>query len=443
MVSTNADISSGARDTAITFFTRLSVMAASLGIQSALAWLLGPAGRGSYAVCILFAMILGVVFTMSVDRAGQYFVASGRAPVADGVMATLFTALVGSLVGVAVGYVLIGSGAEFFTKATPLAFRLSLILVPLNVLTESLVFLLMGIRRFTWMSRMAIARVATHLAATLVLVMWLDFGVNGALGALMIGNAVAIGIGLSFLRLEYGLAPRRLRRRDFTELLSFGLRYWVANLGSHMNFRIGVLVLAWFVTAPEIGIFAAAAGLVSRVLMIPDAIGAALLPRVASDPEGRSVLVAQVSRLSLMVCGTLLTLLVIVSRPLVAVLFSPDFMPAVPLIWMIAVGVFAHSGTEVLVSYFMGINRAAICSWAVVSALASNFVALMVLLPMIGLPGAAWAMTIGYLARTIVLVVSFHVVTRRGFRETWQPRRSDLALLNGLVRSRKWMKSGA
>ncbi|MCK5596093.1 MAG: hypothetical protein KAJ04_01480, partial [Candidatus Eisenbacteria sp.] len=74
----SADISSGARDTAITFFTRLSVMAASLGIQSALAWLLGPAGRGSYAVCILFAMMLGVVFALSVDRAGQYLIASGR-----------------------------------------------------------------------------------------------------------------------------------------------------------------------------------------------------------------------------------------------------------------------------------------------------------------------------------------------------------------------------
>ena len=443
MVSTSADISSGARDTAITFFTRLSVMAASLGIQSALAWFLGPAGRGSYAVCILFAMMLTIVFTMSVDRAGQYLVASGRAKVVDGVLVTLTAGLTGSAIGVAVGYVLIQSGAEFFTKATPGAFKLSLILVPLNILTDSLVFLLIGLRRFAWMSRIAIARVSAHLLFTLVLIKGFNLGVNGALVALMIGNAVAIAFGLWFFRSHYGLAPKRLLRSDFSTLFSFGMRYWLANLGSQMNFRIGTLVLAWFVTTPEIGIFAAAASLVSRVLLIPDAIGAALLPRVASDPEGRSGLVAQVARLSLMVCGALLALLVLVSRPLVAVLFSPDFMSAVPLIWMIAVGMFAHAGSKVLVSYFMGINRPAICSWAVVSALAFNFAALMVLLPLTGLTGAAWAMTIGYLARTLVLVLSFRAVTRRGFKETWLPRRSDIALLVDLVRSRKWMRSGA
>lgn len=442
-MTASAEIGSGARDTAITFFTRVSVMAASLGIQSALAWLLGPAGRGSYAVCILFAMLLGVVFAMSVDRAGQYLIASGRASVVDGVLVTLTAGLVGSAIGVAVGFVLIQSGAEFFTKATVLSFRLSLILVPLNVISESLIFLLMGIRRFAWMSRIALVRVAVHLVATLVLVMGFRLGVNGALVALMMGNAVAIAVGLSFLRSQHGLTFKRLHGRDFSALLSYGVRYWVANLGSQVNFRIGTLVLAWFVTTPEIGIFAAAASLVSRVLLIPDAIEAALLPRVASDPAGRTELVSQVSRISMMVCGLILATLVVVSRPLVALLFSPDFLPAVPLIWMMAIGMLMHAGSKVLVAYFMGINRPAVCSWAVVTAVLANFIALMVLLPLIGLPGAAWAMTIGYTARTIVLVLSFRATTRAGFRETWVPRRSDFALLGDLVKSRTWMKSGA
>jgi O-antigen/teichoic acid export membrane protein len=378
-----------------------------------------------------------------VDRAGQYLIASGRAEVVEGVLVTLSAGLAGAAVGVVVGFLLIHSGAEFFTKATPLSFKLSLILVPLNILTESLVFLLMGIRRFSWMSRIAITRVLTHLVATLVLVLGFGLGVNGALIALMTGNVAAVAVGLGFLRREYGLTPRRLRRRDFTELLSYGIRYWVANLGSQMNFRIGTLVLAWFVTTPEIGIFAAAASLVARVLLIPDAIEAALLPRVAGDPEGRTELVSRVARLSLIVCGAVLAALVLVSRPLVAILFSRDFLPAVPLIWMMAIGMLVHAGSKVLVAYFMGINRPAVCSWAVVSAVVSNFIALVLLLPAIGLPGAAWAMTIGYLARTTVLVLTFRATTGNGFRKTWALRRSDFALLVELARERKWMKSGA
>lgn len=430
----SADIGSGARDTAITFFTRLSVMAASLGIQSALAWLLGPAGRGSYAVCILFAMMLGVVFALSVDRAGQYLVASGRAQVVDGILVTLAVGLAGSALGVAVGYVLIRSGAEFFTKATALSFKLSLVLVPLNILSESLVFLLIGIRRFAWMSRIVVVRVITHLGATLVLVWGLNLGVDGALVALMVGNAVSIAVGLSFLRSQYGLAPKRLRGRDFAALLSFGVRYWIANLGSQVNFRIGTVVLAWFVTTPEIGIFAAASGLVARVLMIPDAIERALLPRVASDPQGRPELVARVARLSLLVCGLLLVIVVIVSRPLVVVLFSRNFLPAVPLIGIISLGIFLRSGSKVLMPYFMGVDRPSVCSWAVGLATVVNLGVLLLLLPVMGLPGAAWAMTTGYVVSTLVLAIAFRRASGIGLTETWLPRREDAVFLLDLVR---------
>ncbi len=430
----SADIGSGARDTAITFFTRLSVMAASLGIQSALAWFLGPAGRGSYAVCILFAMILGVVFTFSVERAGQYFVASGRASVGDGVVATLFTVLVGSLVGVAVGSALIGSGAEFFAKASTTSFRFALILVPLNVMSDSLLLLLMGIKRFGWMSRMAITRVLVHLGATLVLVCGLGLGVPGALAALMLGNLVAIITGVSLLRREFDLSVSRLNLKHCSAMLSYGARYWVANLSNQVHFRIGTIVLAWFVSSVEIGFFAAASGLVTRVLTVPDAIEGALLPRVASDSQGRPELVARVARLSFFVCGVLLVIVVVISRPLIIVLFSRSFLPAVPLIGIIALGVFLRSGSKVLMPYFMGVDRPAVCSWAVGLATAVNLGVLLVLLPVMGLPGAAWAMTTGYVVSTLVLAIAFRRASGMGFGETWLPRREDASFLLDIVR---------
>jgi len=419
-VRANADIGSGARDTAITFFTRLSLMAASLGIQSALAWFLGPAGRGSYAVCILFAMMLGIVFTLSVDRAGQYFVASGRTSVGDGVVATLFTVLVGSVVGVAVGYALIGSGAEFFAKASIISFRFALILVPLNVMSDSLLLLLMGIKRFGWMSRMAITRVLVHLGATLALVWGLGLGVPGALAALMLGNLVAIVTGVSLLRREFDLSVSRLNLKHCSAMLSYGARYWVANLSNQVHFRIGTIVLAWFVSSVEIGFFAAASGLVARVLTVPDAIEGALLPRVA--------------RLSFFVCGVLLVIVVVISRPLIIVLFSRSFLPAVPLIGIIALGVFLRSGSKVLMPYFMGVDRPAVCSWAVGLATAVNLGVLLVLLPVMGLPGAAWAMTTGYVVSTLVLAIAFRRASGMGFGETWLPRREDASFLLNIVR---------
>ncbi|MCK4512363.1 hypothetical protein KAW64_11520, partial [bacterium] len=56
------------------------------------------------------------------------------------------------------------------------------------------------------------------------------------------------------------------------------------------------------------------------------------------------------------------------------------------------------------------------------------------LLPVIGLRGAAWAMTTGYLVNAVILVVSFRRATGQPIRETWALRREDFALLRDVPR---------
>jgi O-antigen/teichoic acid export membrane protein len=315
-----------------------------------------------------------------------------------------------------------------------------LLLVPLNVLADSLTLLLMGMRRFGWMSRMSIARVLVHLCGTLLLVWALGLGVPGALAALMLGNLVAVIMGMLLVSREESLRASRLHLRHCAAMLSYGARYWVANLSNHIHFRIGTIILAWFVSATEIGLFAAASALVARVLTVPDALEGALLPRVALDPEGRPELVARVARLSLMVCGMILAALIAISRPLVVILFSSSFLPVVPLIWIIALGILLRSGSKVLMPYFMGLNRPAVCSWAVGLATAANLGTLIILLPIMGLPGAAWAMTAGYVVSTAILVAAFRRSSGMGLVDTWRPRREDvvflLKALRGSMRNR-------
>ena len=51
-----------------------------------------------------------------------------------------------------------------------------------------------------------------------------------------------------------------------------GLRYYVARLGNVLNLQIGMIVMAWVAPQEEIGLFAAASVLISRVMVIPDSI---------------------------------------------------------------------------------------------------------------------------------------------------------------------------
>ena len=84
---------SGAQDIAVIFTTRLVLVIFGLLTQSVLAYTLLPAGRGAYAVCVLFASLLGVLFAPGVQHGAHYFVLTQRAGVSQAMSAALAVCL--------------------------------------------------------------------------------------------------------------------------------------------------------------------------------------------------------------------------------------------------------------------------------------------------------------------------------------------------------------
>ena len=72
-----------------------------IAIQSLLAWMLLPEGRGSFALCTAFAGFLSVLFTPGAREGAQYFVATKQATISEGVGAALAICLVGGALAVA------------------------------------------------------------------------------------------------------------------------------------------------------------------------------------------------------------------------------------------------------------------------------------------------------------------------------------------------------
>jgi len=427
--------STGARDTAVSLGSRIAVLLIGLAIQSTLAWLLGPDGRGAYAVCLLFATLLGTCFAFGMDTAGQYFVASKRMSVSEGVWATLGSLLAASIVAVVFGRIVMEFDLAFLTKAPRSSFYVALAVVPFHVVGQGCLLLLVGLGRITWMAITAIVNSFVQLLAAFVLIRVFDFGVNGALLAIIAAGTINVIFGLIAFRQEGAFERVRTSVLQTKRLAAYGVRFYVARLSSTVNFRIGTMVLAFFAPTREIGIFAAASGLVSRILLVPTSIETALFSRVAADERGRPETVAQAARASGLISGAMLIVLGVLSRPLVLVLLSPEFAPAVILIWIMIPGIFLRSASKVLMPYFTGTDRPAVCSWAVGAGMVANIIGILVLLPIMGLAGAAWAMTIGFLVSSAVLVAAFRRTTGLSLARTWVPRGEDVRVIVRMVRS--------
>lgn len=73
-------------------------------------------------------------------------------------------------------------------------------------------------------------------------------------------------------------------------------------------------------------------------------------------------------------------------------------------------------------TYFLGINRPEVCSWAVWIGLSVNVVSFFLLYPALDLQGDSWAMTVGMFCCFAYLAFIFHRATHMTLTSTWLPQ---------------------
>ena len=431
--TTDAPATTGGQDAFVMFATLAGMAGLTLLIQGLLAYMLLPEGRGTYAVCIAFGTLLGLLLTPGTQQGAQYFVAARRMSVSQGVSSTLVICFAGGGLAAALAVPLIYSGLAFFQKADTHAFLLSLALVPLTSVSIALDHQLVALRRFRRLAAFSMLRVAANVLALLVLVPSLGLGVDGAIIAFAAGHGVMIAACLLYLWRRCGLTLEMPDRSNLIRVLGYGLKYHVARIGNAIEPHFGVLILGLIASQGEIGLFAAASALMLGFMLVSNAVGNALFPRVAGAERVEMVALC----LRLVFLGTTLPMLVLLalSAPLVHLLLSEAFLPVVPLLWIIAPGMLAYAVSGIFVTHFKGANRPGLCSWAVFLGLCANLSALLLLYPILGVEAAAWAMTAGMVCGCLFLSIVFHRTTQMALRAVWLPRRSDASFLWAASRS--------
>ena len=328
---------------------------------------------------------------------------------------------------------LIHSDIAFFHKAQTHSFYLGLVLIPLTACSLALEHQLVALRRFGRLAVFVLLRVSVNVLALVLLVWGRGLGVNGTIASFAAGHLVLIAVCLWDLRRHCGLVLERPSRASLTRVLGYGLRYHGARIGEGIGPQVGLVVLGLLASQADIGLFAAASTLMLGFMLISNSVGNALLPRIAG--KGHPELVVRCLRLVCGITAVALLALLAISTPLVRLLLSDAFLPVVPLLWILAPGILAYAGMGIFMTYFKGVNRPEICSWAVCLGIGVNLGALLLLYPKLGVEAAAYAMTIGMLGRCLLLAIAFSKRTRMAYLAVWLPRRSDVRFLWAAGRS--------
>ena len=413
----------GGQDAAIVFATGVGTVIFGIAIQSLLAYTLLPEGRGSFALYVAFAGVLGVLFTPGAREGAQYFVVTRQATVSEGVGAALAICLVGGALALTLTVLFVHSDVAFFHKAQTSSFYLALALVPVMLFSGAMECQLAGLRHFGHLAMFTLVHLIVNILVLLVLVWAGRIGVDGAVAAVVGAHGCTGALCVWHLRRRCGLVPTHPFRAVSARIVGYGLRFHPAGIGGALEMSAGLLLFGLLASRAEVGLFAAVSVLMFRLRMISDAVGNALLPRIAGSgrPELTTLCLRVVS------CGTVAAMLTVlaISTPLVRILLSEAYLPAVPLLWILAPGVLAYACAGILGTYFKGVDRPDICSWAFSLGLVVNLIAIPVLYPAVGGSAAAWGLTLGMTCRLVLLAAAFARSTRMRWLAIWLPRPGD------------------
>lgn len=388
------------------------------GLSFAVVWLtaryLGAAGRGAVSLfftdmsglVLLAGMVGGSSLIYLVPRRNAWHLlrpAYAWALVVSG----LGAAAVGLLRPVSLEYVLHLGGVTL-----------------VQVLLSVNVFLLLG-RQREW----AYNALTTAQAALLAGALALAFGPFqwASIQAYYYANYVAYGLPwlvstALLLRLGDAWGPSkgysRARRRSVArELARHSRGAHLSNLLTFANYRFGYYAVAYLANAKALGILSVGVALAEAIWLIPRS--TALIQYVslvnAADKRGQTYAALRTSRLTLLATAAAVLALAAVPSTWLAAIFGPEFGAAHGVILALAPGILINGAGMQASGHFSGIAHYRVNNRAALLGLAITVPLSLVLVPALGMVGAALGMSASYLASTIYLWWHY----RRATGATW------------------------
>ncbi len=410
-----------------TFFMRVVSMgmAAVLGILTAR--VLGPHGKGLYALPMVSAGLVTAVFA-GLTSATSYFLL--RMEGGRGVLRPLFSnAFIFTLLAAgAVVVITYGAHATWATLPAVLSLPGPVAVAIANGYAT-------GTKRIRITTTLAL--IATGVTIAFMIAAFLTFGrtPSAAIAAWVASSdVIAVAILIWVARDSRRLPPGSVALKEYAW---YACRAGAVSLLTLLNYRADIYIVAILTSPQLLGIYTIGVTASETLLAATQVAAVVTSPHVASmEKSAAAQLTARMMRHNILIAGVCSGSLAIFAPIIVKLLYGEAFLPVLPALRILLVGVFALSLGSPLSNFFtlrMGKPEIAF-SLASVSAVIC-IVTSWVLIPRMGLVGAAIGSTSAYLIVQIVAVAYFGIISKISASTMLLPRKSDLLTYVNLVGS--------
>jgi O-antigen/teichoic acid export membrane protein len=380
----------------------------ALLVQACYARLLGPAGRGQISLCLMVTVFGVLIGGLGAEYPLTIWTAESREKTAEWLPAIIWTGVIGSFFASCLWLLVYWKWSPAFLKGmTSRMAVVALASIPVSIFFTYLTAILIGLERFRLRSCLALSSQIVGLLGIGLLVFLYgakpEIALLGYQLGMLICALVTAVLLRDFLRHAWNL---RTAARKFASVLNLGLRGQLGNLATFFNYRLDVFMVNYFFDTTQVGLYAVGVLVAEALWQIPNAAAVTLFPRTARTlDKGATQFTCIVIRHVLLVACVFGAAMALISPLAIPVVFGARFNPSVRVIWWILPGTIALSVSKVICADLAGRGRpefSSICAFLSLVVTASLD---LLLIPRMGINGAALASSAAYSVQTVLLAI--------------------------------------
>jgi O-antigen/teichoic acid export membrane protein len=400
------------RQVSETYLTQLFVVALGFVNSILVTRILGPEGRGLFAVANTLSATGVQLGNLGLQSSNTYYVS--RDP------RKLFVLLGNSLVvsaGCGIVMLVVFLLLQLRPEIAPIRgtlLTLTFLAVPAGLASLLLQNLLIGTQQIRAYNAIDLT---TRVLAVLLVAATAPLGLVSpeVIFALVLATVV-LGAAWSFLRLRAQLhGPISWSPETLRACLPYGLRAYLATLFGFLVLKSDIVLVTYLRGAVETGYYAIAIGLADILLMLPLVVGMILFPKLSAAPDlaARWRLVRRV--LTVMVPATPLGLVVtyFAAGPLIRLAYGTAFSPSTAAVGWLLPGIGCYAINGILMNFFASCGMPMVVVYSPFVALVVNVCANLLLVPRMGFVGASISSSLAY---GLMLLISVLYIRFRLFR---------------------------
>jgi len=423
------------RKSSITLLSRAGVFILGFISQAWIARLLGPEGKGAYAVITLITSLVAQFASFGIHNAHIYLI--GRKQ--TNLKAAAENALIFSFVLGGVFFGVYWLGREWidpilFKGIAPEITAWIALTFPLHLVFLLFNYLALAHDDVVGFNVPHVGRSAYILLGLALLIPWRTIDL-WAVNIIWVITNVILALQswwLIFRRQRLGL---RWHPSLFRASIKFGLQSHAGTIFYLLGWRLDFLLCNLYLDTRAVGYYSVAALFGEVLWFIPQTLAVVLLPEVSRQSEAQAVrLTSQLCRLTLASSVLGAVCLVVIAPLLVSKIFGNDFLPALLPMWLLLPGMIFESGARILSSFFVGRGHPLTSTYAAMLVFVSNLLINLWFIPHYGIIGAALASTFSYALGAAYLLWSYRRLTGTSYPQALWVQSNDRHLVGEIYR---------